>query len=273
MKPNYHPSYDYDQIVSIGEFLSTTIMHSYLMQIGFQNILYDARDLIRTDNTYRNAKIDWKVTNDLINKKIKGKHCITQGFIGCTSENFTTTLGREGSDFSAAIIAYVLEADQLVIWKDVPSMMNADPKYFHDVKPIEKISYDEVIELAYFGAKIIHPKTIQPLKKKKIPLYIKSFLDRDSVGTTIFENLETESSLPLYIHKNNQILISISDRSLAFIVENHMSKIFSLLALYSVEVNMMQNSTVSFSICVDNDKYKIPKLINSLQEDFEVFLQ
>ena len=134
----------------------------------------------------------------------------------------------------------------MIIWKDVSSMMNADPKYFHDVKPIEKISYDEVIELAYYGAKIIHPRTIQPLKKKNIPLYIKSFIDRDSVGTMVFENLEIESSIPLYILKNNQILISISDRSLAFIVENHMSKIFSLLASYSVEVNMMQNSTVSF---------------------------
>ena len=271
VNPNYQPSYDYDQIVSIGEFLSTTIMHSYLLERGFKNTLYDARDLIRTDNTYRNAKIDWKLTNDFINKKLKDKHCITQGFIGCTSENFTTTLGREGSDFSAAIIAFGLSADQVVIWKDVPSMMNADPKFFDDVKPIEKISYDEVIELAYFGAKIIHPKTIQPLKKKKIPLYIKSFLHRDSVGTKIFEDLEIESNLPLYIVKNNQILISISDRSLAFIVENHMSKIFSLLALHSVEVNMMQNSAVSFSICVDNDKYKIPKLLNSLQKDFEVF--
>jgi len=270
-KPNYQPSYDYDQIVSIGEFLSTNIMHSYLMQIGFENTLYDARDLIRTDNTYRNAKIDWSLTNNLIKKKVKEKHCITQGFIGCTSENFTTTLGREGSDFSAAIIAYALESEQVIIWKDVSSMMNADPKYFHDVKPIEKISYDEVIELAYYGAKIIHPRTIQPLKKKNIPLYIKSFIDRDSVGTMVFENLEIESSIPLYILKNNQILISISDRSLAFIVENHMSKIFSLLASYSVEVNMMQNSAVSFSICVDNDKYKIPKLINSLQEYFEVF--
>tara|TARA_B100000287_G_scaffold433106_1_gene494014 strand:- start:607 stop:1860 length:1254 start_codon:yes stop_codon:yes gene_type:complete len=271
VKPNYQPSYDYDQIVSVGELLSSKIMHSYLLQIGFENSFYDARDLIRTDNTYRNAKVLWEETIGLVRKNIKDKHCITQGFIGCTSENFTTTLGREGSDFSAAILAFALDVDQLVIWKDVPAMMNADPKYFNDVELIEKISYDEVIELAYFGAKIIHPKTIQPLKKKNIPLYIKSFLNRDSVGTKIFEYADINLNKPLYIIKEDQILISISDRSLAFIVENHMSKIFSLLASYSVEVNMMQNSAVSFSICVDNDKYKIPKLIRSLQEDFEVF--
>ena len=173
--PNQDYAYDYDQIVSIGEFLSTQIMSAYLQQIGFENSWQDVRDLIRTDNTYRNAKIDWEITTDLISTSIKEKHTITQGFIGCTSENFTTTLGREGSDFTAAIFAYCLDAKEVVIWKDVPGMMNADPKYFEQVQLLNQVSFDEAIELAFFGAKVMHPKTIQPLKKKNIPLRIKSF--------------------------------------------------------------------------------------------------
>ena len=268
---NQDYSYDYDQIVSIGEFLSTKIMSAYLQQIGFANCLFDARDLIKTDNSYRNAKVDWEITTTCIKTQIKGKHCITQGFVGCTSENFTTTLGREGSDFSAAILAFCLEAKEVVIWKDVPGMMNADPKYFKSSKLLEKISFDEAIELAYFGAKVIHPKTIQPLKKKQIPLLIKSFLNPKSKGSQIAEGVTTFPEIPSFIIKENQILISISDTSLSFIVETHISKIFALLAKHGVSVNMMQNSAVSFSLCVDDDKYKIPALIADLQDDFAVY--
>ena len=270
-EPSSEYSYDYDQIVSIGEFLSTKIMSAYLQQVGFENNWLDARDLIRTDNTHRNAKIDWETTTTFIKNQIKYKHCITQGFLGCTSENFTTTLGREGSDFTAAILAFALDASEVVIWKDVPGMMNADPKYFSKAELLEQISFDEAIELAFYGAKVIHPKTIQPLKKKKIPLRIKSFTNPNAKGSQIKDGVTTNSETSSFIVKENQILISISDRSLAFIVETHMSKIFKLLAKHGVEVNMMQNSAVSFSICVDNDKYKVPALIYDLKENFDVF--
>ena len=270
-EPNQDYAYAYDQIVSIGEFLSTKIMSAYLQKIGFKNSLLDARDLIKTDNSYRNAKVDWETTLTCIKSQIKEKHCIIQGFLGCTSENFTTTLGREGSDFTAAILAFSLEAKEVIIWKDVPGMMNADPQYFEHSQLLEKISFDEAIELAYFGAKVIHPKTIQPLKKKQIPLFIKSFLNPKSKGSQIAEGVTTFPEIPSFIIKENQILISISDSSLSFIVETHMSKIFALLAKHGVNVNMMQNSAVSFSVCVDDDKYKIPGLIADLQIDFEVY--
>ena len=268
-EPNQDYAYDYDQIVSIGEFLSTQIMSAYLQQIGFENSWQDARNLIRTDNTYRNAKIDWEITTDLISTSIKEKHTITQGFIGCTSENFTTTLGREGSDFTAAILAYCLDAKEVVIWKDVPGMMNADPKYFEQAKLLNQVSFDEAIELAFFGAKVMHPKTIQPLKKKNIPLRIKSFFHPSNEGTIIKEGV-SNPNIPSFIVKENQVLISISEVNLAFIVENHMSQIFSILAKNRVGVNLMQNSAISFSICVDNDKHKIPQLIEDLKVFFEV---
>jgi len=270
-EPNQDYGYDYDQIVSIGEFLSTKIMSAYLATINFENNWFDVRDLIRTDNTYRNAKVDWETTTTFIKNKLKAKHCITQGFLGCTSENFTTTLGREGSDFTAAILAFSIDAEEVVIWKDVPGMMNADPKHFSDATLLDEISFDEAIELAYFGAKVIHPKTIQPLKQKGIPLYIKSFVRPSESGSKISEGISTSPKIPSYIVKENQILISISDTSLSFIVETHMSKIFSLLSKHSVRVNMMQNSAVSFSICVDNDAHKIPRLLEDLKNDFEVF--
>ena len=270
-EPNQDYGYDYDQIVSIGEFLSTKIMSAYLATINFENNWFDVRDLIRTDNTYRNAKVDWETTTTFIKNKLKAKHCITQGFLGCTSENFTTTLGREGSDFTAAILAFSIDAEEVVIWKDVPGMMNADPKHFSDAILLDKISFDEAIELAYFGAKVIHPKTIQPLKQKGIPLYIKSFVRPSESGSKISEGIATSPKIPSYIIKENQILISISDTSLSFIVETHMSKIFSLLSKHSVRVNMMQNSAVSFSICVDNDAHKVPRLLEDLKNDFEVF--
>ena len=268
--PHQDYAYIYDQIVSIGEFLSTKIMSFYLNKIGFKNTWFDARDIVKTDNTHRNAKVDWGITTSLIKKNLNNQHCITQGFIGCTSENFTTTLGREGSDFTAAILAYSLDAHEVVIWKDVPGMMNADPKQFSEAKLFSDISFDEAIELAFFGAKVIHPKTIQPLKKKNIPLKVKSFIDTNDNGTLIAEGVNTIPSIPSYIVKENQVLISISDESLSFIVETHMSKIFALLSKHSVAVNMMQNSAISFSICVDNDRHKTPNLINDLQKDFKV---
>ena len=262
--------YIYDQVVSVGELLSSRIMSSYLLEKGFNHQFLDARDFIKTDNNFRNAKIDWKNSKKSIELVISKGCYITQGFIGCTSENFTTTLGREGSDFSASIIAFLLDANNLIIWKDVLGMMNSDPRYFSSSKLVKSISYDEAIELAYFGAKVIHPKTIQPLKKKNIPLHIRSFLNLTNSGTKIFDYKKKKFDLPFYILKKNQILISIADPNLSFIVEDHISKIFSFLSLCNIRVNLMQNSAVSFSICVDNEIRKINNLFDKLSNEFKI---
>tara|TARA_B100000161_G_scaffold182053_1_gene131267 strand:+ start:1662 stop:2912 length:1251 start_codon:yes stop_codon:yes gene_type:complete len=268
--PTDNYSYYYDQIVAIGELLSTKIMSAFLHKNDIINHWTDIRDIVRTDDSYRNAKIHWNDTMRFACKNLKSGIVVTQGFIGSTSENNTTTLGREGSDFTAAILAYCLNAKKVIIWKDVPGLMNADPAIFDQTQLFTHISYDEAIELAFFGAKVIHPKTIQPLKKKLIPLQIKSFYNSNEKGTIISkisnQNIDVES----YIVKENQILISISARDLTFIVENHISQIFSILSKNLVEVNLMQNSAVSFSVCVDNDKFKIPKTINELKSFFRV---
>ena len=263
-------SYYYDQIVSVGELLSSKILSAYLNKIGFNHQLIDARDIIRTDDVYRNAKINWNKTTSLIKNKMNQGHYLTQGFIGCTSQNVTTTLGREGSDFTAAILGFVLDVNEVVIWKDVPGMMNADPNSFSKAKLFSNVSFDEAIELAFFGAKVVHPRTIQPLKQKNIPLRVKSFIDPKAEGTLIAEGVKTKPDLPSYIIKEDQVLISISDPRLSFIVEDHMKQIFLLLTEHSISVNMMQNSAVSFSICIDNDKYTIPKFIQDLQKEFKV---
>ena len=264
-------NYEYDQIVSVGELLSTKIVSAFLEQQGFANKWIDARDIIRTDNTYRNARIDWKSTKCNIAKYISNSEVfLTQGFIGCTSENFTTTLGREGSDFTAAILGYAIDAEEVTIWKDVDGMLNADPRYFGDAKLLNQLSFTEAIELAYFGAKVIHPKTIQPLKEKNISLKIKSFLNPNDEGTIIFEDAEMKPFMPSFIIKENQILISISANDLSFIVEDHLSYIFSLFAKNGLAINMMQNSAVSFSVCIDNDSQKILDLISELKKDFKV---
>ena len=269
-EPNPDFAFNYDQIVSVGELLSTKIMSAYLQEYGFKNKWLDARDIIRTDNKYRNAKIDWEQTNAFCKLHIKSFPIITQGFIGCTSENFTTTLGREGSDFTAAILAFALDAKQVIIWKDVDGVMNADPRYFKDSKQLMKIPFEEAIELPYYGAKVMHPKTIQPLQKKSIPLEVKSFVNPEKQSSIIGKFDAIEPFVPSYIVKENQILISVSDKNLSFIVEEHLSSIFSLFATYAVRVNMMQNSAVSFSFCVDYDAHKIPELIIALKENFSV---
>ena len=264
-------AYEYDQIVSVGELLSTKIVSAFLEQEGFANKWIDARDIIRTDNTYRNARIDWQLTQQQIAKYISNNGVfLTQGFIGCTTENFTTTLGREGSDFTAAILGFTLDAEEVTIWKDVDGMLNADPRYFEDAKLLHQLSFAEAIELAYFGAKVIHPKTIQPLKEKNISLRVKSFLNPKEEGTVIFEDAEMKPYVPSFIIKENQILISISANDLSFIVEDHLSYIFSLFAKYGLAINMMQNSAVSFSVCVDNDSQKTLPLIAELKEGFKV---
>jgi len=268
--PNTEISYDYDQIVSVGELLSSNIISAFLKLNNFENQLIDARDIIKTDNQFQNASIDWSLTTEAIKRHIIRFPVITQGFIGCTSENFTTTLGREGSDFTAAIIANILDAGKLIIWKDVDGVLNADPRFFDKTILLDHISFTEAIELAFYGAKVIHPKTIQPLQKKDIPLQVRSFNNLKNNGTLINSD-KINNKRPSYIVKENQVLISISDKDLSFIIEEHLSFIFSLLSKYNIRVNLMQNSAVSFSICIDNEKYKVPELLGELTKRFNVF--
>ena len=270
-KPIRSYDYYYDQIVSFGELFSSKIISEYLNFLKIKNNLIDARDIVRTDNSFRNARINWEVTKELILKKIDNNSIlITQGFIGCTSENFTTTLGREGSDFTAALIASVVKSKELVIWKDVPGILSSDPRFFKNSIKIDRLSYNEAIELAYYGAKVIHPKTIQPLKEKNIPLIVRSFKDISLKGTIVSSNSDISPLLPFYILKENQVLISISAQDLSFIIEDSLSHIFSLFSKYNVKVNLMQNSAVSFSVCVDDDKHKLTKLIEELKINYKV---
>ena len=268
-RPDY--SYEYDQIVSVGELLSTTIVSAYLKEIGIDNDLLDARDVVKTDNNHQEARIDWDLTSKLILEKVnKNQLTITQGFIGCTSENFTTTLGREGSDYSAAVFATVLEAKKLVIWKDVPGVLHADPRYFQNPKKIEKLSFQEAIELAFYGATVIHPKTLQPLKRNGIPLEVRSFVNIDEKGTWISDATVTKPATSFYILKKSQTLLSISASDLDFIVENHLSSAFLILAKYNAKVNLVQNSAVSCSFALDVDDLQIDSLVHELSEHFIV---
>ncbi len=269
--------YVYDQIVSIGELLSTKIVSAYLNEVNIKNNWIDIRDIIQTDNTYRSASIDWTLTEELTKKNIlplfaeeKQSVIITQGFIGSSSELFTTTLGREGSDFTAGILAYCLNAESVSIWKDVPGMLNADPKWFDDTKKLDNISYHEAVELAYYGASVIHPKTIKPLHNKNIPLYIKSFVAPNEKGTIINENTVKDSAIPSFIFKMNQVLISISAKDYSFIVEDNLSEIFGVFANLGVKINLMQNSAISFSVCVDFDVQKTMPLIEELRKEYKV---
>ncbi len=262
---------EYDQLVSKGEIISTLIVSEYLNSEGITNKWLDARDLIKTDSNYREGRVDFEVTGKLISNyfsSFKGI-AITQGFIGKTPDNLTTTLGREGSDYTAAILAYCTNAESVTIWKDVPGVMNADPKWFDETKLIGHLSYHDAIELAYFGATVIHPKTIKPLQNKKIPLLVKSFLKPAEKGTVI-NNEPSQLPIPCFIFKVNQILLSISPKDFSFIVEENFSDIFNTFSEHKVKINTMQNSAISFSVCVDNDSRKIPGLLKKLRENFRV---
>ena len=269
-KPESSYSFIYDQIVSYGELMSTKILNDYLNLRKFNCILLDARDLIKTDSKYQNAKIDWSSTKKNIKKIKLDSPIITQGFIGSNTSNQTTTLGREGSDFTAAIFANILNADEVIIWKDVNGVLNADPRYFNDTILLSNLSYSEAIELAFYGAKVIHPRTIQPLQEKDIPLSVRSFININEPGTVIAE-IKNNKPITSYIVKENQVLISISDINLSFIVEEHLSWIFSVLSKYDISVNLMQNSAVSFSVCVDNKKNKVLDLVTELSTKFKVY--
>jgi aspartate kinase len=254
---NKSPNYDfvYDQIVSIGELLSTTIISYYFNEIGLDNQWIDAREIIKTENNYRDANINWEQTQ-INTKKINNSKIlyITQGFIGSDENNFTTTLGREGSDYTAAILGYCLGAESVTIWKDVPGVLNADPRYFENSILLHQISYKEAIELAFYGASVIHPKTLQPLQKKEIPLFVKSFINPLLDGTKISRGVQLLPETSCYIVKKNQYLISISSLDFSFIMEENISEIFSILHHLKVKVNLIQNSAISFSLCLE-DKY------------------
>ena len=245
--------YLYDQIVCYGELLSTTIVSEYLTDIGVTNTWKDVRKLVITDAVYRDATLNWLETEQLIKTQIdSSKLTIVQGFIGGNSNGNTTTLGREGSDYTAAIFAYCLDAKNVTIWKDVLGVLNADPREFKETQLLNQISYEETIEMAFYGASVIHPKTIKPIQNKQIPLYVRSFNDLNSSGTKVSSGITIEPIVPCFIVKKNQVLISISTRDFSFMVEDNISDIFKLLHTYQLRVNLIQNSAISFSVCVDN---------------------
>jgi aspartate kinase len=265
---------DYDQVVAYGEIWSTVIVSAFLTHAGLENTWIDARAIVRTDDTYRSARIDWPASGPLASSAWAGvggrpRRMVTQGFIGGGPGGVTTTLGREGSDFSAAILAYLLDAASVTIWKDVPGMFNADPRRFPDTKLLSHISYREAIELSYFGASVIHPRTLQPLQKKHIPLYVRSFADPAAPGSTVDDRSENDSLIPSFIVKPSQLLISITPRDLSFVVEENLSGIFKLFAERRVTIELMQNSAVAFSVAVD-DTPRARGLIGELKQEYEV---
>lgn len=273
LKTNKSPDYNfvYDQVIGFGELLSTTIISEYLNAIGIKNKWIDVRNQIKTDNYYRRANVDWKETQRLISSKFNTSILnITQGFLGSDKNNFTTTLGREGSDYTAAIYAYCLNAELVTIWKDVPGVLNADPRYFENAQLLNKISYREAIELAFYGASVIHPKTLQPLQGKEIPLYVKSFLNPEAPGTQIGKNATLDPMIPCFIVKKNQVLISLSSLDFSYIVEENIGEIFNLLHTYKMKVDVIQNSAISFSVCVDDIYNNLDKLLHHLKAKFKV---
>lgn len=268
--------FEYDQVVSYGELFSSCILGNYLNLQGLECRLFDARDLIQTDNTYRDAKVNWEATGSCVRAVIMpffdspSGIALTQGFIGSDPVRNTTTLGREGSDYTAAILAFVLKTTELTIWKDVPGVLNADPKWFGNPRKLNTISYREAIELAYYGASVIHPKTIRPLENAGIKLFVKSFLNPGAPGTLITSIESWKINFPIYIRKQNQALISISPRDFSFIVEENLSQIFMTLARYRARANVMQNSAISFSVCLDANEQVLPELIEELSQHYEI---
>ena len=276
MEDEPHDDYNfiYDQIVSVGELVSTRIVTAYLNQCGIKSQWLDVRGYIHTDNTYREGSVQWTKTAQSIRKDIpamldKGI-VVTQGFLGGTSENFTTTLGREGSDYTASIFASCLKAESVTTWKDVPGILNADPKYFDDTVKFDELTYTEAIEMTYYGATVIHPKTIKPLQNNNIPLLVKPFNDLEAPGTIIKENALNAFEKPVIILKHNQVLLSISAKDYSFISEDHLSELFTLFAQNHVKVNVMQTSALSFSVCFDYKEHQFGKLLKGLSGGYKI---
>ena len=269
---NKSPKYNfvYDQIVGYGELISTTIISQYFNEIGIKCNWLDVRDFIKTDDSYRDVSVDWEQTQERVKAIDRSMLNITQGFLGSDENNFTTTLGREGSDYTAAILAYCLNADSVTIWKDVPGVLNADPRYFKETQLLNNISYREAIELAFYGASVIHPKTLQPLQQKEIPLHVKSFLNPKDQGTTVGKGVGIEPKVPCFIVKKNQVLMKLSSLDFSFIVEDSISELFKLLHDHKMKVDLIQNSAISFSVCVDNRFGRLQELLNLLKSRFKV---
>ena len=273
LKRNKSPDYSfvYDQVVSFGEILSTKIINSYLNYSNIKCNWVDARELIKTDSKYRDANLNWEITKHSISKNINIKLLnITQGFIASDSNNFSTTLGREGSDYTAAIFAYCLNAESVTIWKDVPGVLNADPRVFKKPQLLNQISYTEAIELAFYGASVIHPKTLQPLQKKEIPLYVKSFLNPSGNGTSISRGTKIDPLIPCFIVQRNLNLLKLSSLDFSFIVEDNISDIFQILHENKMKVDLIQNSAISFSVCVYDKYSRLKELLSILKATFKV---
>ena len=267
-------NYVYDQMICFGELLSTKVVSAYLSKVGLQNNWFDVRNYIKTDSNYRDAKVDWELTQDIISNTLDtSKLHITQGFIAANDTENTTTLGREGSDYTAGIFAYCLNADSVTIWKDVPGVLNADPRVFTNTTLLEQISYEEAIEMAFYGASVIHPKTLQPLERKEIPLFVRSFINIEEPGTRVSKGARLVPFIPCFIVKKNQILVSISALDFSFMVENNISYIFQKLHEYQLKVNLIQNSAISFSVCIDNKFNKFDAFYEELKVQFKIDVQ
>ena len=273
-KPSRDFDYYYDQVVCIGELLSTAIVSAYLNEAGIPVQWIDVRDIVRTDDDFRDANIDWSFTQSKVNSEIiplfsSFNIVLTQGFIGATDENESTTLGREGSDYTAAIFANMLDAESLTIWKDVESVMNADPKQFADAKPIPELSYREVIEMAYYGAQVIHPKTIKPLQNKNIPLYVKCFLDPSLPGTVI-HGKPVHQLPPIFVLKENQVMLRMTSRDYSFVGEEHIGELYNLFEHLHIRPNLTQNGAISSLAVLDDWTEKIEKLALEASSILEV---
>jgi len=266
--PNYN--FVYDQVVGYGELVSTTIISGYLNEVGIKNNWLDVRNVIKTNNNYRDTTVNWEKTQQKVSDLNRKVLNITQGFLGSDDNNFTTTLGREGSDYSAAILAYCLNAESVTIWKDVPGVLNADPRYFKETQLLNSISYREAIELAFYGASVIHPKTLQPLQRKEIRLLVKSFFKPENEGTTVGKGIGIEPEVPCFIVKKNQVLLKLSTLDFSFIVENSISELFKLFHDHKMKVDLIQNSAISFSVCLDNKFGGLEELLNILKSRFKV---
>ncbi|NML38301.1 aspartate kinase [Chitinophaga sp. G-6-1-13] len=274
-KPLRTYDYYYDQLVGMGELLSTAIVSAFFNTIGLSNTWVDVRDVFRTDDNFRDANIDWAFTQKQVTDKVvplfnQTSIVIAQGFIGSTDQNESVTLGREGSDYSAAVFANMLDAESQTIWKDVEGLKNADPKLFPNTVNIPEISYGEVIEMAYYGAQVIHPKTIKPLQNKQIPLLVKCFLDKNLPGTVIKEQADTKQLPPIIVLKRNQVLLTLTSKDYAFITEDKISDIYETFHRLKVKINLMQNGAITFSCCIDHNPEKIELLIKALHNDFKI---
>ena len=265
----------YDKLVSIGELTSTLIVDNHLKCSGLNSIWVDARTIIKTDSNFKEGRMNWEATEKLVRSQLlpnvsENSVLVTQGFIASDSENRTTTMGREGSDYSAAILAYCLDAQEMTIWKDVPGVLNADPRKYEDAVLLDQVSFKEAIELAYYGASVIHPRTIQPLQRKEIKMWVKSFVNPDSKGTLISQHAVTNIKVPSYINQKDQWLITIATRDFSFIVEEHLSRIFEIFASHKITIDIMQNSAVNFTVAVHGKENKLLALVKDLQSVFEV---